>query len=403
MAPIFALGLGASAWTPNGAREKGSFSFAVTGDFNLHPDVVTGASFASSPESVWGDLIDDFRAFDALLLNHESTISGIFPDLNPSGYRYEDPINYTRALTAANAQTWVGQANNHQFDFWQPGVRATLAALRSHNITYGGLGSPDQVRKPTLLSMPNGRRLAVFALVAQHCHRLENGSAVMTSCTCGLPGRMSGMPPKQCYQANSSSDGLWFLDYPVGPDAIADTSSVVREYRKNNPLDFIIVYAHAGPNFEWAPNAHREWLLRNVSEAGADFVWGTSSHHIQRMELWKGRPVAYGLGDVLFRLIPGVTFLEACEVGMTPCAQFRPDLSIVYEFVLDATADHSPPTIASIRGHATRHDANQAHRASAADTLWLRDVFNELSNPYGLNATVSGSKGSSNVLLINPV
>ncbi len=33
----------------------------------------------------------------------------------------------------------------------------------------------------------------------------------------------------------------------------------------------------------------------------SDVVWGTSSHHVQRFEVFKGTPIIYGLGDLLFR------------------------------------------------------------------------------------------------------
>ena len=50
---------------------------------------------------------------------------------------------------------------------------------------------------------------------------------------------------------------------------------------RRHPEQLVVVYLHVGPNFQWQPYAAREHLLRNISQAGADIVWGTSSHHIQ--------------------------------------------------------------------------------------------------------------------------
>ncbi|GAB5361378.1 hypothetical protein AAMO2058_000708500 [Amorphochlora amoebiformis] len=366
-----------------GGSEK--VSFGVTGDFNLAVNHETGLPPFEDPREVWGDTIKSLKTFDALLINHESTIAGVYPDSHPSGYRYEDPENYLKALTAANPNTFVSQANNHQFDFWGEGLNSTIQALRESNVTFGGIGSYHEVRKPQIVELGKKVRLAIFTVVAQMCHlNSSTGEPIFTSCTCGLPSSMSGLPPRQCYHANLTDSGLWFLDYPVGDKGIQEVSKAIKFHRASGGhRDFIVVFFHAGPNFEWHPNRRREALLRAAIDAGADLVWGTSSHHIQRMERWKRKPIIYGLGDVLFRLIPGVTFLEACEAGQSPCEQFRPEVSIVYQFYLSESDFQDSPFITGIQAHVTRHDLLQTNFGSKADKEWAMNIFNELSMGYG--------------------
>ena len=69
----------------------------------------------------------------------------------------------------------------------------------------------------------------------------------------------------------------------------ADASSTIKAYKNAHPTQLVVAYLHVGPNFAWAPAPMHEQLLRNISVAGADLVWGTSSHHIQKFEVWEGK------------------------------------------------------------------------------------------------------------------
>eukprot|EP00466_Bigelowiella_natans_P003205 jgi/Bigna1/86763/estExt_fgenesh1_pg.C_130202 len=356
------------------------FSFGVTGDFNLFTDPKSGIAGVNEPEDVWGDLLTTLRGLADICIMRNGEV------------------------------TWIGQANNHQFDFWGEGVNHTISTLQKHRLLYGGLGSFEEVRKPVLIPIPGNnsginRRLAVFSLVAQTCHRRENGSAIMTSCTCGLPSSMSGLPPRQCYAANATAPGLWYFDFPVGETAVTEIADAPDEQHNTSP---------SGPNFEWNPSGERETFMRALAaRSSVDMIWGTSSHHIQRMEEHAGVPIIYGVGDLLFRFIPGVTFPTACEQGQSPCEQFRPEISVVYEFILSDALDDDcagpskkknknggegrkglprqqqrrRPKLEAIRAHITSHDNFTVNHASADDKHWAMTIFNELPL-YSMNLCV---------------
>jgi hypothetical protein len=96
-------------------------------------------------------------------------------------------------------------------------------------------------------------------------------------------------------------------------------------------------------------------LLHGIAEAEPDLVWGTSSHHIQPFEYYKGVPITYGLGDLLFRHFPGVS--DFCPTYGVPCEQYRPELSWVYIFNISwgNPQTDTPVTIDSIEAIGTRH------------------------------------------------
>ena len=116
--------------------------------------------------------------------------------------------------------------------------------------------------------------------------------------------------------------------------------------------------------------------MRNIS-LGADLVWGTSSHHIQRFEVFEGsRIIVYGLGDLLFRHVVGVE--DWCPIYARPCSAFRPELSIVYVFDIEVSLQTGRPRIVldNITAFGTIHDHNRTHRvADPADVSWIVDAF----------------------------
>jgi len=59
-----------------------------------------------------------------------------------------------------------------------------------------------------------------------------------------------------------------------------------------------VVSMHWGPNYRWHPAREivelAHWL---IDECGVDVIHGHSSHHIQGVEVYKGKLVVYGCGD----------------------------------------------------------------------------------------------------------
>lgn len=60
--------------------------------------------------------------------------------------------------------------------------------------------------------------------------------------------------------------------------------------------DLTIVAIHWGSNWRWRPPRSIQRLAHVFVDSGADVVFGHSSHHIQGIEIYKGRPILYGSG-----------------------------------------------------------------------------------------------------------
>lgn len=53
---------------------------------------------------------------------------------------------------------------------------------------------------------------------------------------------------------------------------------------------------HWGSNWGWRPTRGIQRLARCLVDAGADLVFGTSAHHIQGIQVYRGRAIIFGAG-----------------------------------------------------------------------------------------------------------
>jgi poly-gamma-glutamate capsule biosynthesis protein CapA/YwtB (metallophosphatase superfamily) len=67
-----------------------------------------------------------------------------------------------------------------------------------------------------------------------------------------------------------------------------------------NGADVVIVYPHWGTEYSPKPFAAQQALARSVIDAGADMVIGNHAHWVGAMEVYKGKPIWYALGNLVF-------------------------------------------------------------------------------------------------------
>lgn len=105
---------------------------------------------------------------------------------------------------------------------------------------------------------------------------------------------------------------LGFSD--VGPDWIAtnennpDSSGILIAKDKNRidiiknaklNCDILIVSYHAGIEYE-KHNERQEFLFKSSIDAGADLIVGSHPHVAQDIQIYKGKPILYSLGNFMF-------------------------------------------------------------------------------------------------------
>jgi poly-gamma-glutamate synthesis protein (capsule biosynthesis protein) len=205
----------------------------------------------------------------------------------------------------------VTLANNHAFDFGPTGLRDTEEALGEAAIPYVGAGPDiDANLRPAVLAADD-RRVAFLGLATT----LPNG------CSAGpfRPG-VAGIRVLSRFVIDPVSldenPGMSpFVETVTMPGDTERAIEAVRQARQ--AADLVIVGIHWGVPNGWVARTqselatYQEPLGHALIDAGADAVIGHHPHVLQGVEVYRGQPIFYSLGNFLFHsLLQGNPDLE---------------------------------------------------------------------------------------------
>jgi poly-gamma-glutamate capsule biosynthesis protein CapA/YwtB (metallophosphatase superfamily) len=264
----------------------------IRGDIRIH---TPGAVAAISP-LLKGDVI--FTNFEATVIEKESTHDG----------RFLSPPEALDALKALGFNL-LALSDNHSFDLKVPGVQNTLRAVKSRNLAHAGIGNTvEEAVAPGYLHTPNG----TVALVAMASGLIaEGGSATATR-----PG-VNELRIEAGGKLNESTSEL--PAQPGNAPNAEDKQRILQSIRDaRQHADVVIVYEHNHVFFnrpfttlflEELPErlAPADWLKKWTHEevdAGADIIVMHGAPLLHGVEIYKGRPIFYDLGNFIFNVPP---------------------------------------------------------------------------------------------------
>jgi poly-gamma-glutamate synthesis protein (capsule biosynthesis protein) len=161
-------------------------------------------------------------------------------------------------------------ANNHAIDYTHKGFLEELSLLEKAGLPYfGGGHDVKEARRPLILER-NGLRVALLGY--------------------------NNYPPEE-YEAKADAPGIAWLKEP---DLLAD----IKAAREVQHADVVLPLLHWGNEMEPAPDASQKALARKLLDGGADAVVGSHPHVTQTVDLYKGRPIVYSLGNFVFDYYP---------------------------------------------------------------------------------------------------
>ncbi|MGO9154738.1 CapA family protein [Mycobacterium sp.] len=291
----------------------------------------------------WGEVLAllDEAAPDVRLINLETTITadGEFAEHKAVCYRMH-PDNLP-ALTALRPDV-CALANNHILDFGYQGLTDTVAALDRAGIQGVGAGA----------DLPTARRPAVVSAHGEH--RVLVGSVAMKS---------AGVP--ESWAAHRDRSGVWLIRDPSQRDAADVVAAGVLAHKHDG--DVAIVSVHWGSNWGYAIAPSEIAFAHRLIDAGVDIVHGHSSHHPRPIEIYRGKPILYGCGDVI----------DDYE-GIGGHESFRADLRLLYLTRTDPTSGE----LVSLQMIPLRVRRMQLERASQTDAEWLRTTIEHTSRRF---------------------
>jgi poly-gamma-glutamate capsule biosynthesis protein CapA/YwtB (metallophosphatase superfamily) len=290
----------------------------------------------------WGDALAvlDEMAPDARVINLETcvTSSADFSAGKPVHYRMS-PDNLPSLIVARPDACAL--ANNHVLDLGRTGLQDTLGSLAGAGLRAAGAGrDAAQARLEAAIPVPGGR-VVVFS--------------------CGAAS--SGIPAS--WAATASRPGVDFL--PILSDVVADRLlSRVREVKMAG--DVVVVSIHWGSNWGYGVDDGQVRFARRLIDGGVDLIHGHSPHHPRPVEIYRGKLVLYGCGDLV----------DDYE-GIGGYEEFRDDLRLLYL----ASVERDTGTLDILRLVPMQASRMRLRHASSGDSEWLRSVLEAISSGFG--------------------
>lgn len=215
--------------------------------------------------------------------------------------------------------------------------------------------------------------------------------------------------------------GRWFrrantdkprFSYEMNKDDLRDILAMVREGKSKS--DFMTVAIHAHETAETddvdiapTPGDFLPVFAKAAIDGGADAFLGTGVHVLRGIEIYKGRPIFYGLGEFFRQMDTDGIAATGCTGegggweldGSRPCRGDRNSEPIKYEGIV-AVSRFEHGTLSEIRLYPTdlNYGARMAHRgvprlASAEIAQRTLARVQKLSAPYGTSIAIEGNIG----------
>jgi poly-gamma-glutamate synthesis protein (capsule biosynthesis protein) len=204
------------------------------------------------------------------------------PRYHTSGTVFSADPRFIAGLADAGID-YVSLANNHIRDAGGAGLLQTIKNVTKHGIAISGAGKDlAAARKPAILEA-GGAKVAILGYDAiagsYHATATKIGSAGLTA-------------------------------KAVKADVAAARAA---------GADLVIVYPHWGTEYDPTPFANQKKLAEMIIDNGADMVIGNHAHWAGAMEIYRGKPIWYALGNFVF----DQTWSEPTMEGITLELTFR--------------------------------------------------------------------------------
>jgi poly-gamma-glutamate synthesis protein (capsule biosynthesis protein) len=188
----------------------------------------------------------------------------------------------------------VTLANNHTLDYGQPSLLDTMSYMDKAGILRVGAGhNADEAFKPVIVNK-NGIKIAFLGF--------------------------SRVVPDNSWKAGSKTPGL--------ADTYAEKRPLDEIRKAKAEADLVVVLVHWGIERNDKPEAYQTTLGHHYIDAGADLVIGSHPHVLQGLESYKGKWIAYSLGNFIFTTNNVAETLESVVLDAACSKQGQCDLRI---------------------------------------------------------------------------
>ncbi len=262
----------------------------VGGDVLLWGRVARELENSGSEALADDQLASLFRGADLAMVNLEMAVTTRGSPVPDKQFNFRGDPETLNWLTDYMGVDLVGLANNHVIDYGAEGLLDTFDALDEKEIAYIGAGKTLSRAKEPFVAEIGGKRIAFLAA--------------------------SRIIPFMYWYAQETSPGV-FSTYD--PAMLHEQIELAKE-----SSDYVVVYVHWGVERASTPEKYQVALAHGYIDHGADMVIGAHPHVLQGVEMYKGKPIAYSLGNFIFTTSAPDTCALVLHFGEETYMQVRP-------------------------------------------------------------------------------
>lgn len=163
-------------------------------------------------------------------------------------YSFQFPTT-TATLLSQQGFNLLNLANNHSYDCYQAGFLSTQQSLKNFGIQF--MGGGNNINQSYTIKEVKGKKVA-------------------------------------------------FVGIDMTVQTIAMQSFYPLIAKLNNENDFVIVQIHWGDEYNLGVTSTQKLVGHTLIDKGADIIIGHHPHVIEPMEIYKGKPIFYSLGNFIF-------------------------------------------------------------------------------------------------------
>jgi poly-gamma-glutamate synthesis protein (capsule biosynthesis protein) len=439
------------------AQEKGTLTVVLAGDANLHRKL----SIYDDP--AYQTLFKRVRTADASFINFETLAHPV----NLAGGPYSGGVYSLAPGWISDEFKWAGfnllsVANNHQFDYGDAGLRSSLKTLDAAGLVHAGAGENLAFAlAPAYLDTAHGR----VALVAVSS-TLTPGSWASEQRP-DLPGRFGIAPLRyvatytvdqatydgirtiaQQSKGSQFEDGVYGIGhgrgdgyaasgqqdlrfgdafYRVGAQRVVHTKAdsddlagyVASVSNAHRQADLVIAAIHAHQSQPETRDLPPDFIVETAHaaiDAGADIFAVHGPHILKGIEIYKGKPIFYSLGNFAFdgdtqpflpsesydglHLGPAANIADVFDViTQKETGGLLKDKDFFESFIVELTFDSSrnltkivldPITLGQ---HEQRAQRGRPRPASPEDAKEILERVQRLSASYGTKVAIEDGRG----------
>jgi poly-gamma-glutamate capsule biosynthesis protein CapA/YwtB (metallophosphatase superfamily) len=211
------------------------------------------------------NLRSQFEHADYVHISNEVSIKPDCEYPTRSTYSFCSKERDFQALVDLHANV-VELTGNHNRDYGDEPFRRTFQWYQEHGMkTFGGGLTPESAAEALVLPLADDKRLAILGF---------NEACPLRECA-KKPGEV-GANPYDAARARAAIDKL------------------------RRTADFVMVTVQFREWDSAEPTPSQARISHELIDAGADLVYGSQAHQLQKVEFYKGKPIFHGLGNLLF-------------------------------------------------------------------------------------------------------